>query len=488
MSSKLDPVQVVAIEFAADKPGVAWVMDKGLGKSLTALSEFKFLCDLGEVDRMIIIAPNSFRIGWLDEIEKHGFEFDAHLFRASKKDRAVEWMNKPRHELALPPVMIINYEAARLPAVMTGIVKWASIGKTYVVIDESIQIKGATTKQTRAVHALCAWGQITKHPINCRYIRLLTGRPQTQGPQDLWGQLRAIGLFQGVNFYTFRNNFCQMGGWENKEVVGAKNVEYLNDLMSPVVFRANKSDWLPLLPRKDYTIADYKMSGEQKRQYLQMEHHFLLEMQNQTVTVDVAIAKYEKLAQIQTGFIYSNSGEVIDLVRPEDNPRLLLLQRMLYEEIEGKAIIVYRHRAVFDMLLRALREYDCAWIRGYMTPEEVGEQKKRFNEDPHCRFMLAQIKAAKFGHTLIAGQGNDRCGTMIFFENSYSADDRDQIEDRIHRRGQTGQYVLYIDLSGSDLDRRIVRALQKKDALYKTVFKNLRVTVPEPLVSDMKVW
>jgi hypothetical protein len=67
---------------------------------------------------------------------------------------------------------------------------------------------------------------------------------------------------------------------------------------------------------------------------------------------------------------------------------------------------------------------------------------------------------------------------MLFFENSYSADTRDQIEDRIHRRGQTGEAVLYIDLSGSDLDRRIVKALQRKDALYRSVFKNLRVAEP----------
>jgi hypothetical protein len=67
---------------------------------------------------------------------------------------------------------------------------------------------------------------------------------------------------------------------------------------------------------------------------------------------------------------------------------------------------------------------------------------------------------------------------MIFFENSYSADTRDQIEDRIHRRGQTGEYVLYIDFSGSELDRRIVRALQIKDALYKSVFRNLKTAEP----------
>jgi hypothetical protein len=67
---------------------------------------------------------------------------------------------------------------------------------------------------------------------------------------------------------------------------------------------------------------------------------------------------------------------------------------------------------------------------------------------------------------------------VIFFENSYSADTRDQLEDRIHRRGQTGEYVLYVDLSGSELDRRIVRALQRKEALYRTVFKGLKVAEP----------
>ena len=76
------------------------------------------------------------------------------------------------------------------------------------------------------------------------------------------------------------------------------------------------------------------------------------------------------------------------------------------------------------------------------------------------------------------GRDEDKCRTMIFFENSYSADTRDQIEDRIHRRGQTGEYVLYIDLSGSDLDRRIVKALQRKDDLYKSVFRQLKQAVP----------
>ena len=70
---------------------------------------------------------------------------------------------------------------------------------------------------------------------------------------------------------------------------------------------------------------------------------------------------------------------------------------------------------------------------------------------------------------------------MVFFESTYSADTRDQICDRIHRRGQTGEYVLYVDLSGSDLDRRIALALQRKDSLYKSVFSKLKKAEPEPV-------
>lgn len=463
--SALDPVQIAALDFARDKPGVGWFLEQGLGKTLCALTEYSWYSELGEADRMIVVAPNTFKQGWVDEIEKHGFSFNVHVFQSAKKEKAGLFVNT-RHNR--PPVFIVNYEAIRLPNVLKAVCMWAQRGKAYLVIDESIQIKGNRSAQTKAVHKLA---------YVSRWKRLLTGRPQTQGPHDLWGQLRAIDLFPGQNFYAFRGTFCVMGGYMQKEVVRAKNPEVLAQIMAPAVFQAKKKDWLPELPRKDSTIRDYRMSTEQWAQYSSMEHEFLLYLENNVVTVDVAIAKYEKLAQIQTGFIYDSASDVHPLVKPADNPRLNLLKQLLEDEVEGKCCIVYRHRPVLNMLVEALADYRPAWIMGRMKPEEVEEQKARFNRDPACRIILLQAEASKYGHTLIATP-EDPCRTMIFFENSYSADTRDQIEDRIHRRGQTGEYVLYIDLSGSDLDRRIVKALQRKDALYRSVFKNLKSAAP----------
>jgi SNF2 family DNA or RNA helicase len=466
--SQLDPVQIAALDFARDKRGVGWFLEQGLGKTLCALAEFSWCHQMDEADRMVVVCPNTFKQGWVDEAEKHGFRFNLHVFRSSKKQAAAVFLARKHH--AQPPTLIINYEALRMPEVLKAVAAWAGQGKTYFVIDESIQIKSNKSAQTKAVLKLT--------PL-CTFVRILTGRPQTQGPHDLWGQLRAIGLFEFTNYYAFRGQFCVMGGWQNKEVIRAKNETQLAALMAPAVFQAKKKDWLPELPRKDSTIRDYAMSDEQLRQYQSMEEQFLLYIENNVVTVDVAIAKYEKLAQIQTGFIYDERGCIHELVRPPENPRLNLLLDLLEEEVAGKCCVVYRHKAVFDLLYLYGGLDSPAYIKGGMKPDDVEKQKTRFNTDPDCRVILLQAEASKYGHTLLGGPGpDDLCRTMIFFENSYSADTRDQIEDRIHRRGQTGESVLYIDLSGSDLDRRIVKALQRKDALYRSVFKNLRAAVP----------
>ena len=388
--STLDPVQVAALAFAKDKPGVGWFMEQGTGKSLTALAEFDELVKENKADRAIVIAPNTFKQGWNDEISKHGFAFDVHVFRTAKRDAASEFCRRIHDH---PPVLIVNFEAARIKSVLAGLIKWATRGRTYLVIDESIQIKSHKSAQTKAAHALAAWSPFTRELMHVRYVRILTGRPQVQGPHDLWGQLRTIGLFLEQNFFSFRGAYCQMGGWKAKQVVAAKNQEQLAHKMAPYVFQAKKKDWLPGLPRKDFTIRDYEMSGEQRAQYRSMEEQFLLEVERGVITVDVAIAKWAKLAQIQTGFIYDDERIVHELVEPKDNPRINLLLQILEEEVSGKVVVVYRHRAILPILLEALAVYQPAWIKGRMKPEEVEEQKGRFNNDAGCRLLLAQCDA-----------------------------------------------------------------------------------------------
>ena len=457
---QLDPVQVEALKFSRGKKGVGFFLEMGLGKTLLALEEFRRESDERNVTRLVVVAPNSFKPGWLEEIDKHGFAFQAYVYVSGATKRNNAWFGTTKY--GAPPVLVINYEAVRSKEVMLRLMAWMRVKPTMLALDESIQIKTHNSEQTKAALNLAAEAKI---------VRCLSGLPQTQGPHDLYPQLRSLGLFQGVRFWAFRNQFCAMGGWENKQVIGVRNADTLARIMAPVIFQARKAEWLPALPRKDFTIRSYEMSGEQAAQYKQMRDEFLLELQNdEIVAVDVAVSKYEKLSQIQCGFILNEDGQARELVEPEKNPRLAVLLDLV-EQIEGKVVVIYRHRAVFDLLYLYGGFDSPAYIKGQMKAEETTEQKRRFNEDPDCRVMLGQAEAIKYGHTLLGGEhARDHCSTMIFFESSYSLDTRTQDEDRIHRRGQTGENVLYIDLSGTELDRRVVRALQKKEDLYDAVF------------------
>lgn len=458
--TQLLPVQAAALETARRKPGFLYNMDMGLGKTLVALTEFLQAVDRKELSRLVVICPNSFKGGWESEIRKHGLVLDIHVYDSTKHARADKWCDGP---FLAPPVLIVNYEAVRREKTRALIADFCSDRKVMLVCDESIALKGHNTQQTKAVHKM-------RHLF--AMIRLLSGKPTTQGAHDMWGQLYTIGAHRGMNFFAFRNRFCVMGGWENRQVVDVKNADELRALMAPVIFQAKKKDWLPSLPDKAYTTRSYELNRTLLDHYREMEQEFLTWIdEHNEVMAEIALTKYAKLAQISAGFIHDNEGEPSWLVDDKHNPRLELLKELI-EGTDSKVCVVYRHKFVGRQLERAFLQLTPALIAGDMKPDQIEKEKHFFNTMPQCRMMLLQVDAAKYGHTVI-GNEDDPCHTMIFYEGTYSLADRSQIEDRIHRIGQSNG-CLYIDLVGTEMDAKVIQALQKKESVYQALFGERR--------------
>lgn len=459
--SELLTVQKKAIEAAKSQTGFAYFMEMGLGKTLTVLTEFLQLVDTNGVQRLVVVCPNSFKQGWVEEMKKHIIPVYAFIYDSGDDISQAAFL---RRNFTMPPVLIVNYEAIRRPQTQAYISKFVGQRIAMIVFDESIQIKTYNSQQTKAALMLA--------PL-FRYRRILSGKPISQGPHDLWAQMRAIGALNGQPYFPFKTTFCKMGGFKAKKVVGAQNEELLAAKIDPYVFRATKTEYTDL-PPKIYTSRSYTLSPPLMEKYKSMEHDFVVWLSDEkNVSVDAFITKYIKLAQIQCGFIIDDGGAVNTLVQPEENPRFTLLKEIV-DDVVGKVIIPYKHRYTFTILNRVLAEYNPAHIRGNMNDTEIGAQKRAFNEDPKCRIILLQIQAGKYGHTLLGGpEPENRCSTMVFAENSYSLDDRSQIEDRMHRHGQTADSCLYIDLWGTKLDREVTMALQRKESVYKAVFDHI---------------
>lgn len=459
-------VQQAALSASVAKPGFAYFMEMGLGKTLTALDEFLFLVGKHEVTRLVVICPNSFKAGWVDEIKKHGLNLHPFIYESGN-----DWYNNAflKTSFDKPPVLIVNYEAIRNDSTKDSIARFVGDRDCMIVLDESIQIKTYNSQQTKAALALAPLFQ---------YKRILSGKPVTQGPHDLWAQMRFIGAIN-TKYHPFKTTFCKMGGFRAKKVVGTQNEELLADKIEKFIFRASKKDWTDL-PPKLYTSRQYQLPPKLAAQYKSMEDDFVVWLDNnENVAVDAFITKYIKLAQIQSGFIIKEDETIEELIPPEENPRFNLVKDIV-DEVSGKVVVPYIHKYTRILLQRALADYDPAFIKGNMSPGEIQSQKDRFNNDSDCRVMLAQTRASKYGHTLIGGDNDlDRCSTMVFAENSYSLDDRSQIEDRIHRHGQTADSCLYVDVWGTALDRRVTKALQDKENISQAVFSYFRKSLIE---------
>lgn len=444
-----------------DGPRVGWghYLEMRLGKTPTSLNEYELLRRDHGVVNILAIAPNTFKQGWVDEAEKSGSSVPWAVYNSSDLHGVREVSKEPGGY-----GVAINYEALKTEKSRRFMARMFS-RPTMLIIDESIKIKGHNSLQTKEVLAIAK---------EAAFVRNLSGLPMTQGPQDLYPQFRAIREFNGMNFFAFRARYCKMGGFKGKKVVGIKNEEDLNQKLNKTSFIAKRRDWANELDSNRY-IESIPMTPKQKKYYAEIDRDFVTLLETgEEITVDVVVSKLQKLQQISSGFVY-HEGKSIFFEDPQKIPKM---QRILdlMEETDKKVIVCYHYSASGDALIEALKKYNPATIRGSIWMKKnnvnVDSEKKRFNEDRNCRVMLLQITAGKYGHDLSGVEG-DRCEVMAFYENTYSLDDRTQVEMRNTTAFQDWSN-LYLDYVCSKVEQNAIKALAEKQSVADAVLDYYR--------------
>lgn len=443
------------------KPGPAlgwghW-MEMRLGKTPTMYNEFELFMSEYGMETLFIFSPNSYKVDWALEATKFGVSIPLYPYETSDYKSSLKFLKDNKGKCGL----VINYESLIYNQTKDLLEK--HVNKTTVVAaDESIKLKNPSSLTSKSALLL------TKEAA---FTRTLTGLPMTQGPQDLYTQLRFGRQLSGSNFYSFRNRFCKMGGFKNKKVVGPRNEEELKEVLIKGAFVAKRKDWgRPTVP--EYYDVMLSMHPVQARYYKEMDKDFITMLDSgQEITVDQVISKMMKLQQISSGFVYDETGVAIDLIDPTETPKVKKLLELLEDEIEGKVVIPYHYSKSGDVLREVLKQYEPAVIRSsqWMKKNELdaNDEKSRFNTDPKCKVMIANIQNIKYGHFL-AGNEKDRCSTMVFYENTYSLDDRSQVEMRNTAAEQDWTNV-YLDFVSSPVEKNAIKALVAKENVVSAV-------------------
>lgn len=433
--------------------GWGYWMEMRLGKTPTLLNEFELMRRDYDFKRMIVLSPNAFKRTWVSEAEAFGSTVDAEFYDGNRNQlKRLLWGSKGQF------ILSINYEALRSEDVRKMLEEFCD-DRTLIAADESITIKGHGSKISEYSLELAK---------KCRARRPLTGKPITQGPHDMYAQLRFAGHLDGELFTNFKSYYCRMGGFQGKTVVGVKHEDELSKIIQSSGFVARKAGdrgWLKT-PGVEYGERFLDMLPDQKALYDRMEKEFMVELENGTIiTADQIVTKLIKLQQITSGFLYDETRGVNWIVPTEKNPLVLAIRTLIEEELEGKLLLVAHYQPTMDLFLKALEPYQPAVIRGQEWHRKhqrgIEEEKARFNNDPGCRVLIGQEISLRYGHTLM-GNERDPCLTEIFVENNYSLNDRSQCEQRPQGAGQQGVLSI-LDFFASPQALKIVRALQDKE-------------------------
>lgn len=442
----LRPRQRQGIEKAWPVAGFAlfWVM--GAGKTLSTIALANLRRAQGLIDRLLIVCPTSIKGVWEEELRLYSI-LSSHTQILEAGAKLKPWADFP--------ILVVGTEALSQGGAPQIAEDFVAGGRTMTVIDESSSIKNHDKRRTQV-----CW----KLGEESAFRLVLTGTNVTQGIHDLYSQMYFVDptIIGEISYYSFRGKYCVMGGYENKKIVGYKDVSTLFDRIRPFCDVVRKGDMK--LPTKQYQTRQIKATPEQMRVCKELAKEMKTRLGDKEIKVQNALEALLRFQQIAGGFDP-------DGVPLSSNPKMAELLALL-EEFDGKAIVWARYLpevAAITTELSARYPGAVLTLTGEVDPSLRQGLVNEFQSDPAKRFFVVNQATGARGLTLTAAT------LSVYYSNTFSLEDRMQSEDRNHRIGQENE-VLYIDLiSNLRVDRLISVALANKQDLHHYVNDDLRL-------------
>lgn len=441
-----------------DRPYYALFLEQGCGKSKIAIDKACYLFSQGLIDAVVIIAQNGVHLNWLEEeLPKHipdwcpykSWGYSSNMTKARE-----DAFRKTTQADGFLQFYSFNIEGFTSEKAKSKLEELTMTKRLLCIIDESQFIKNSAAKRTKYLIKACD---------SLPQKMILTGTPVTKGIEDLYAQLRWLhkDVLGFDSFYSFRNHFCTMGGFENKQITGYKNVDELLNLISGYSFRVTKAECLDL-PPKLYKRFVVELTPQQRRVYDDLRRNFWAEIKGMgTVTADLAIVRLLRLQQIACGWWPDDEMNPI----PGDNPKLEAVRQHCFGT-EGSVIVWARFTADINLIYSELRKdhgNDNVAVYSGATPADQRMQIVRDFQAKKIKVLVAHAQAAGRGLTLTA------CENPIYHSNDFNLELRLQSEDRCHRIGTTGS-VTYTDVEAkSTVDRKIITSLRNKKLIADLV-------------------
>lgn len=418
--------------------GLLW--EQGCGKSKPLIDTASKLFLEGKIDGVLLVAPGGVERNWLTD------EIPAHMPDAVRaKLSPFLWQSKKAknksHAKAFDQCiksdglafLAMNYNSFMTEKGKKAAWRFLRRRRVFYILDESDDIKTPAAKRSRSIVASAKWAP---------YRRIATGTPADK-PFDIYTQLRFlkedIWRERGMDtFAAFKNHYArwftrteceELHGYDPgyNKLIEYQNLPELAEILASISDRVLKDDVLDL-PPKLYTKRYFDMTPQQSKIYTKLRDDMILELDNETVTIEMAIVRLLRLQQITCGYMIAATDEPVELI-PGGNPRLDCTIAHV-EKLGHQSIIWARFTKDIDQIMDALGKRAVRYD-GTLSDDECERSKLSFNGGEFDHFVANPAKGAR-GLTVNIAK------TTTYYSNSFKWRDRIQSEDRNHRYGQDG--------------------------------------------------
>lgn len=453
MPVKIKPFmhQIKGYNLAMMHGNAGLLMEMGTGKSFTTVAVVGRRYLKKEIQKVLIVAPSSVVPVWPKEFKEYAnFAYEVKVLAGSSTERVRELKTFRKQGIM---VAVINYESTW--RIVDELLAW---GPDMIICDESQKIKGATAKQSKALHKL---------GDHAKYKMILTGTPVTQAPLDFWSQYRFLdkSIF-GTSYFAFRARYAIMGGFQKHQVFGYNNLEELTRKAHSIAFRVTKAEALDLPEQIDETRY-CELEPAALKVYKELKAANLAELgRGDSITTQNVLTRLLRLSQITGGFVNTDEGTVEAI----SQAKLNALEDIVEDMIDaGKKLVVFaRFTAEINAIRKMLEKKKImhSYIDGSVT--DRGEAVRSFQQNEDCMVFIGQVDTANAGITLTASD------TVAFYSVGYNYASYEQARARIHRIGQKNNCTYIHLVCTGTVDEKVIDALKTKRDIAKVVVDDWR--------------
>ena len=455
----------------------AWFAKMGTGKTYAAIHTAFARWEAGQIDGVMIICPSTLRATWRKELEKFATgQYDYRIHETKPAWLRDFYARRTREQLK---ILAVSVEGLGVSEALYDSACGFMVGRRVLVIcDESSRIKNPEAKRTERTINLGAAAD---------YRMILNGTPIALGIHDMWAQYEFLdpNIIGTGDYWAFKSNYLEMGGYEMRKVVGYKNVNQLMDCILPYTIEVGKD--VLNLPPKVMKPMFCEATAEQKDLFRHVIKTAGAGPDLPAIKVENSLEKILRLRQITGGYLprakvtttTTPEGDSLEIVTTvveplAENPKLDLLLSILEDNYAGTKFIIWTTftHEIEHLRNRIADKYGGSAIECYYGATEMDDRSRiedRYCRDSSMRFLLANPAAAGLGLTLISGE-ND---VMVYYSGTSAYIDRAQSEDRAHRIGQKNSVVIIDLIMERTVDETIAEAIQEKMGIEQFVMERI---------------